>query len=111
MPLTKIKLALESVLPSEHDLQIINGPNGSIILDDTYESSPASLEAAIDTLLQLSARRRILVLGEMRDLGKFSEKFHRQMAQKIYKEKIDLIFLGQGDAQIVADELKNLGFW
>lgn len=111
VPLTKIKLALESVEPSEHRMQILSGPNGSTILDDTYNSSPAAVESAIDTLLQVSARRRVLVLGEMRELGNFSESLHRQVAQKIFKEKIDLIFLGQGDAQIIASELKDLGFW
>lgn len=111
IPLTKIKLALESLQPSEHRMQIHSGPNGSVILDDTYNSSPAALDAAIDTLLQVSARRRVLVLGEMRELGKYSENLHRQVAQRIFKEKIDLCFLGQGDAQIMADELKSLGFW
>ena len=110
VPLTKIKLALESIEPLEHNMQIIGGPSGSIIIDDTYDSSPNTLDGAIDTLLRVSARRRVLVLGEMRELGKFSDMLHRQAAQKIFKEKIDLIFLGQGDAQIIADELKNLGF-
>lgn len=111
VPLTKIKLGLESIQPSQHMMQVLVGPNGSIILDDTYNSSPSALDAAIDTLLQIPARRRVLVLGEMKDLGKYSEMLHRQVAQKIFKEKIDLIFLGQGDAQIIAQELKNLGFW
>lgn len=111
IPLTKIKLALESIEPSEHRLQVVQGPNGSIILDDTYNSSPAALDGAIDTLLQIPARRRILVLGEMRELGKYSEELHRRVAQRIYKEKLDFVFLGQGDTEIVADELKSLGFW
>lgn len=111
IPLTKIKLALESVRPSEHRMQIVAGPNDSIILDDTYNSSPAALDSAIDTLLQVSARRRVLVLGEMRELGKYSEGLHRQIGQKIFKEKIDLVYLGQGDAQFIAEELKSLGFW
>ncbi|MBI2599947.1 UDP-N-acetylmuramoyl-tripeptide--D-alanyl-D-alanine ligase [Candidatus Daviesbacteria bacterium] len=111
IPLTKIKLALESLQPSEHRMQVIVGPNSSIILDDTYNSSPASLEAAIDTLLQVNARRKVLVLGEMRELGSYSEKLHRLIAQKIYKEKIDQVYLGQGDTQFIWDELKSLGFW
>lgn len=111
VPLTKIKLALESFEPSEHRMQVLSGPNGSLILDDTYNSSPAAVEAAIDTLLQISARRRILVLGEMRELGAYSDQLHRQIAQKIFKEKMDVCFLGQGDAQIIADELRSLGFW
>lgn len=111
IPLTKIKLALESVEPSEHRLQAIAGPNGSILLDDTYNSSPVALDGAIDTLLQIPARRRVVVLGEMKELGAYSEQLHRQLAQRIYKEKLDLVFLGQGEAQIVADELRSLGFW
>lgn len=111
IPLTKIKLALESIEPEEHRLQTFLGPNGSVILDDTYNSSPAALESAIDTLLQIPARRRILVLGEMRDLGEYSESLHKAVAQKIYKEKLDFVFLGQGDTKYIAEELKVLGFW
>ncbi len=111
IPLTKIKIALESVEQQEHRMQVLVGPNESIILDDTYNSSPTALEAAIDTLMQVNARRRILVLGEMRELGEFSERLHRQIAQKIYKEKIDLILMGQGATEIIADELRSLGFW
>lgn len=110
IPLTKIKLALESIEASEHRLQPVSGPNGSVILDDTYNSSPDALDAAIDTLEKIPARRRVLVLGEMRELGDYSDALHRQIAQKIYQEKLDLVFLGTGDALIIADELKNLGF-
>lgn len=109
--LTKIKLALETLPQEEHQMQTLAGPNDSIILDDTYNSAPADLEAAIDILLQMSARRRVLVLGEMKNLGKYSEMLHRQIAQKVFKEKIDLIFLGQGDTQFIGAELKDLGFW
>ncbi|MCL5784014.1 MAG: UDP-N-acetylmuramoyl-tripeptide--D-alanyl-D-alanine ligase [Patescibacteria group bacterium] len=111
VPLTKIKFGLESLRPEEHRLQVVQGPNGSVLLDDTYNSSPVALEAAIDTLLTLPARRRIVVLGEMRELGKYSEQLHRMLAQKIYKEKLDFVFLGQGDTQFIADELKSLGYW
>lgn len=111
IPLTKIKLALESVESSEHRLQVLSGPSGSILLDDTYNSSPSALDGAIDVLLAMPARRRVIVLGEMRELGQYAEELHRQVARRIYKEKLDLVFLGQGDARIIADELKNLGFW
>jgi len=111
VPLTKIKLALESIKPSEHRLQAVQGPNGSILLDDTYNSSPSALEASIDVLLAMPARRRIIVLGEMRELGSYSEKLHRAAAQKIYKEKLDFVFLSKGDTEFIADELKSLGYW
>ncbi|MEK7616831.1 MAG: UDP-N-acetylmuramoyl-tripeptide--D-alanyl-D-alanine ligase [Patescibacteria group bacterium] len=110
IPLTKIKLALESIEPFEYRMQIVQGPLGSVILDDTYNCSPSALEEALETLLQVPARRRVVVLGEMRELGKYSQKLHREIARKIYKEKIDMVFLGIGDANFIADELKSLGF-
>lgn len=110
IPLTKIKLALELIEPFEHRMQPVLGPMGSIILDDTYNSSPQAAEEALETLVQVPARRRVVVLGEMRELGKYSENLHRELARKIYKEKPDLVFLGGGDANFIADELKSLGF-
>ena len=111
IPLMKIKKALELIEPTPHRLEILTGPFGSTIIDDTYNSSPQAVEAAIDTLVKLPSKRKILVLGEMRELGKYSEHFHRAVAQKIYKEKIDYIFLGGGEANFIADELNSLGFW
>jgi len=110
IPLIKIKKALESLTPAEHRLQPISGPNGSVILDDTYSSSPAAAIAAIDTLMQVPGRRKILVLGEMKELGVFSEKLHRELASQIFREKVDMVFLGQGDTKYIAEELLSLGF-
>lgn len=111
IPLTRIRLALESLTSSPHCLQPVVGPRNCVILDDACNNSPVAVEMAINTLMQIPARRRILVLGEMRELGGYSEGLHRQIAQQIYKEKVDLVLLGQGEANIIADELKNLGFW
>lgn len=110
IPLTKIKIALESIEPSEHRMQAIWGPNNSVIIDDTFNSSPAGVDASIDTLGQIPARRRVLVLGEIKGLGKYSEMLHKEIARKIFKDKIDLVILGLGETQIIADELKSLGF-
>lgn len=111
LSLIQIKRGLEKVKPADHRLQVLPGPNGSIILDDTYNAAPVAVEAGIDTLLQIPARRRVVVLGEMRELGKYNEQMHRAVARKIYKEKIDLVFLGGGEAKIIAEELKSLGFF
>lgn len=110
IPLINIKKALEKVSPAPHRMEVFPGHNNSVIIDDTYNSSPSAVEEAIDTLNQVPARRRIVVLGEMRELGDFSEKMHREIARKIYKEKIDLVLTGTGDAEIIGDELIKLGF-
>lgn len=108
--LTVIKKALERVEPAEHRLQPVSGHNSSIILDDSYNAAPVSVFGALETLNRIPARRRILVLGEMKELGSFTEKFHRQLADQIFKDKPDLVLLGKGDTKYVADQLLKLGF-
>lgn len=108
--LMKIKMALEKVQSLPHRMVVLEGFNHSTIIDDTYNAAPQALEEAIETLKYIPARRRIVVLGEMRELGKFSEKMHRGIAQKIFSEKIDLVLMGQGDTKYINDELLSLGF-
>lgn len=108
--LIKIKNALEQMSQPEHRLEPVLGFNGSIILDDSYNGSPLSIEAALDVLQKLPARRRIVVLGETKQLGRFSEDIHRKIAQRIFNDRIDLVFLGTGDTKYIAEELITLGF-
>lgn len=108
--LAAIKRALEEMKPEDHRLVALEGHGGSVILDDTYNGSPISIEAALDTLQRVSARRRIVVLGETKELGKFSEEEHRQIGRHLYKDKVDLVLLGTGEANFIADELTSLGF-
>lgn len=110
LSLISIKKAFESIEPEEHKMEVILGYNDSIIIDDTYNDLPTSTEAAMETLNVVTARRRILVLGEMRSVEESSEKMHRKIAQKIYKDKIDLVFLIGKRAEFIADELNKLGF-
>ncbi len=110
LSLINIKKGLEKVEPGPHRLQIMEGLGDWLVLDDTYNSSPVALEEALEVLNELPAKRRIAVLGEMKELGSYSELLHRKMAQKIYKEKIDFVLLGLGDAAYIADELLKLGF-
>lgn len=108
--LASIKRALEKIEPQEHRMVVWEGFNDALIIDDSYNGSPISVEAAINTLQMIPARRRMVVLGEVKELGSFSEEQHRQIARIIYREKIDLVLLGGGEAKIIADELLKLGF-
>jgi len=60
-------------------MRLIEGIHGSTIIDDTYNSSPAAVKEALLTLQQLSIQgRKIAVLGDMLELGKFSIGEHRR---------------------------------
>lgn len=111
MSLVSIKKGLEIVEPSEHRLEPLSGANGCLVLDDTHNNaSPIGLEAALDVLAELPGRRRIAVIGEMKELGRYSETLHKKVAQKIYKTHPDWVLLGGGQAKVIADELSELGF-
>ena len=55
-------------------------PGGPTVIDDTYNANPTSVRAALASLVELPARRRVAVLGIMAELGPGSERFHREIA-------------------------------
>jgi len=61
------------------------------ILNDTYNASPASMAAAISTLVSVSDGRRVAVLGDMLELGDIAVSAHRQIGEKLANEKIDVV--------------------
>lgn len=68
--------------------------NGATIVLDNYNASPPSMIAALETLGEIPARgRRLVVLGEMRELGSESEEGHRQVGIALSKSRVDEILL------------------
>jgi len=75
-------------------LKPIHGIKGSLLLDDSYNSAPASAKAALDTLVQfpvVEGARRIAVFGHMGELGKYSEEEHRQVGWKAAELGVDVL--------------------
>ena len=74
-------------------MNIIQGIKGSIIIDDTYNSSPQALTMALKSFSSVSdkAQRRIAVLGNMLELGEESKKYHEEIGQSLRNYNIDLL--------------------
>ena len=68
---------------------------GSLLIDDTYNANPDSVKKSID-LLTSTNKRKVLVLGDMLELGRFRKKLHKDIGKYAALKKID-IFLGFGD--------------
>jgi UDP-N-acetylmuramoyl-tripeptide--D-alanyl-D-alanine ligase len=77
---------------------------GVSVLNDAYNANPASMRAALDTLCSLpAAGRRMAVLGDMRELGKWTEQFHREIGAAAARCRLDrLICVGDSAALIGA---------
>ena len=69
------------------------------IIDDSYNANPTSMRAAVDSLVARAQGRRVAVLGEMGELGEFSDDLHRELGNYIAEAGIEMVFwLGaQGD--------------
>lgn len=74
-------------------MRLLKGIKNSLIIDDTYNSSPFACQAALDTLGGMkSFGRKVAVLGDMLELGKYTEEAHKSMGM-LAKEKADFLFV------------------
>ncbi len=95
-------VALSGIAPPDKRGQVLH-LNGATIINDCYNSNPRALEAMIDTLASMKAERRILVVGEMLELGPTAEDLHRECGKHAAEKKIDMVVGVRGMARAVAE--------
>ena len=93
---------------SQLRLYAVTGPDGSILVDDTYNASPESSIAALNLLDELDARRRIAVLGDMLELGPYEDQGHRAVGVRAGDVADVLVTVGDL-AHIIAEEASARG--
>jgi UDP-N-acetylmuramoyl-tripeptide--D-alanyl-D-alanine ligase len=64
-------------------MNLIEGIVGTVLVDDTYNSSPDALKEALNVLREIKSARKIAVLGDMMELGKFSPEEHRTAGERV----------------------------
>lgn len=92
-----LKNAWQKFVPPEMRSRIAHLNKGVTLLDDCYNASPASMNAAFDALLsdEWKTRHKIVVLGDMLDLGEESKSWHLKLIEKLLKiENSDLCLFG-----------------
>ena len=83
----------KNLKPAPGRLEVINGEN-TMLIHDAYNSNPDSVTAAVDVLKRIRKyRRKILILGDMFELGKDKEKLHAGLKDVILKAKIDEVYM------------------
>ncbi|MES2606933.1 MAG: cyanophycin synthetase, partial [Pseudomonadota bacterium] len=86
--LGQVQSGLQQMHSVKGRLVIKRGLNGSVILDDTYNASPASFKAAID-VLATQPGTRIIVGGDMGELGSLKEAGHREVGTYAREQGIE----------------------
>ncbi|MBN1135493.1 MAG: UDP-N-acetylmuramoyl-tripeptide--D-alanyl-D-alanine ligase [Anaerolineae bacterium] len=106
-------LSWEEIIAGLHDqpnqlrLAAVPGPCRSTILDDTYNASPASSIAALNLLAELSGRK-VAVLGDMYELGAYTEEGHRIVGRRV-REVVDLLVTVGPLGQMIGEEAREAG--
>ena len=90
-PLSAIKAGLEGVIAVKKRLNEYPAYNGARLIDDTYNANPLSFKAAIEILANLPGER-ILVLGDMRELGNQEHRYHQELGLEARRQGIERIF-------------------
>ena len=75
----EITAGLAKLRPVPGRMNVLRGANNSLIIDDSYNSSPAAATAALQTLYSLEAPQRIALLGSMNELGASSQSEHQKV--------------------------------
>ncbi len=86
VPDEKIKSAIENYQPSNSRSQMIKNGSNTIIMD-AYNANPGSMKAAIENFASMHGENKILILGDMKELGADTHKEHEQLVQLINQYK------------------------
>jgi UDP-N-acetylmuramoyl-tripeptide--D-alanyl-D-alanine ligase len=100
--------ALASLVPADKRGQVVKLGNITVI-NDCYNCNPKALEAMVDALAAMPAKRRIAVVGAMFELGPASEELHRQAGEHIASQKIDLLLGVRDQAQHMVEAAREAG--
>ena len=99
---------LATLAPADKRGQVLQVGNITVI-NDCYNSNPKALESMVDALAAMAAKRRIVVAGEMLELGPAGEEMHRQAGQHIAERKIDVLVGVRGLARMMVEGARKAG--
>lgn len=93
IPYEKMNAGLANIKLTNMRMELVEGNQGEKIINDAYNASPTSMMAAIELVSNLQGyKRKILVLGDMLELGPQEEQYHLQIGTGLIPEKIDYLF-------------------
>lgn len=112
MNISEIALRLRSYVSPPGRLRVVAGIKQTVLIDDTYNASPAAAIEALQALRDMpipEQNRRIFVFGDMRELGNYTESGHREVGMRAAELGVDL-FIAVGElGRISANAAREAG--
>ena len=110
IPGNVIKKGIELIKPYTGRLEIINGLGGSVVINDSYNSNPTSMKEAVDVLRSMQGKK-ILIIGDMAELGDDTNKYHQELGDYIKEAQIDFTLAVGRHTKITMQQLDKNAFW
>jgi UDP-N-acetylmuramoyl-tripeptide--D-alanyl-D-alanine ligase len=108
MKLSETIAALATLAPADKRGQVLQLGNITVV-NDCYNSNPTALKAMVEALAGMKAARRIVVAGEMLELGPAGEEMHRAAGREIAEQKIDILVGVRGQAKAMVESARGNG--
>ena len=89
-------------------MNLLKGIKSAYIINDAYNASPISMEEALKTLTDLPAERKIAVLGDMLELGKYSVEAHESIG-RLAGKIVDILITVGPRAKFIVESAKFVG--
>jgi len=102
-----IKKAIESYIPTNNRSQLIETDRNTILMD-AYNANPTSMNQAIEAFYSMNLANKVVILGDMLELGEDSKKEHAKILNEVLKQKYDKILLVGKEFSAVAKNGQNL---
>ena len=105
-----VAVGLSKLTPVSGRMQVLRGLKDSVLIDDTYNSSPLAVKAALDTLYEIEAEQRIAILGSMNEMGELSAQAHEQVGSMCDSQKLAwVVTIGDQAKQFLAPAATKKG--
>ena len=94
IPWAEIQESLLTIMPLPGRLSLLPAINGAMLLEGSYNATPSSMKAALEVFKNLPAKRKIAIVGDMRELGPVAERSHNEILTLLAKESEIVCMLG-----------------
>ena len=103
----KIVKGIKDFVLTKNRLDIEESSKGYKIIDGTYNANYDSMLSSIDVLEKMKGKRRIIVVGDMLELGEFSEEIHTNLGKELVNKNIDIFLTVGEEIKYTAEVLKE----